>query len=430
MRFSKETLITAFALFSLFFGAGNLILPPFLGFNAGTDWSLVTIGFVISAVLIPILGIVAHAKLQGTMLDFGNKVHPIFSLIFCILVYAISISLPAPRTASVTYEMAILPYLDWSSLLFSTLYFAMVLLFALNRSRLLNIIGKYLTPAIILILITILGIAIFGPLETFAQKPLKTPFTDGLLEGYQTFDAIGAVVVGAVVIISLNLKNITDYKQKQRLIIYGGILAGLGLLIIYAGLVYVGSLYGDQDSLTSRTQLLTYISNDTLGSGGQFLLAILFGLACFTTAVGIVTGTADFVKGLFKGSPTAYVITVFLGCFLGVLIGQFEVGFIIDVAVPALYFIYPITITLIVLNILPKQSTSILVFRGVVITVLLFSIPDFLQSLNINSLEGFKQNLPLAKYGVTWVVPALVVYIILKSIEIFSTKKTNDKTEL
>src|SRR5690606_4943765 len=117
MNKTKDILITGFALFSMFFGAGNLILPPFLGFNAGPDWFLVTIGFVITAVAIPLFGIMAHAKLQGTMYDFGKKVSHVFSIIYCILVYAICIILPAPRTASVTHEMAIAPFFESSGLL-------------------------------------------------------------------------------------------------------------------------------------------------------------------------------------------------------------------------------------------------------------------------------------------------------------------------
>jgi len=125
----KSTLIVAFALFSLFFGAGNLILPPQLGFKSGELWWLVALGFSLSAVLIPILGILAHAKLQGTLFDFGKKVSPTFSLVYCYLVYAISISLPSPRTASVTHEMAIQPLFDSSSWLTSGVYFLLVFIF-------------------------------------------------------------------------------------------------------------------------------------------------------------------------------------------------------------------------------------------------------------------------------------------------------------
>ena len=105
MNKTKEILITGFALFSLFFGAGNLLLPPLLGYNAGSDWFLVTLGFMITAVVIPILGIFAHAKLQGTMYDFGKKVSPVFSVIYCIIVYIIAIAIPSPRTAAATHEI-------------------------------------------------------------------------------------------------------------------------------------------------------------------------------------------------------------------------------------------------------------------------------------------------------------------------------------
>ena len=114
MNNTKQVFATGFALFSLFFGAGNLILPPLLGFKAGPDWYLVGIGFMISAVFLPFLGILAHARLQGTMLDFGKKVSPMFALIYCLVVYAISLALPAPRTASVTHEMAVQPFCEGS----------------------------------------------------------------------------------------------------------------------------------------------------------------------------------------------------------------------------------------------------------------------------------------------------------------------------
>ena len=127
MLAKKGSLIVAFALFSLFFGAGNLILPPQLGLKAGNSWAFVALGFSVSAVLIPLLGILAHAKLQGSMFDFGKKVSPIFSIIYCYLVYAISISLPSPRTASVTHEIGIQPFFNSSSLLTSIIYFALVL---------------------------------------------------------------------------------------------------------------------------------------------------------------------------------------------------------------------------------------------------------------------------------------------------------------
>ena len=135
MNKTKETFVFGFAIFAAFFGAGNLILPPFLGMNSGPDWWLVALGFVTSATIIPLLALLAHAKLQGTMMDFGNKVSPLFSIIFCLCVYTIAVALPCPRTAAVTHEMAIMPYFESDSLLTSSIYFVLVFLFVINRNK-------------------------------------------------------------------------------------------------------------------------------------------------------------------------------------------------------------------------------------------------------------------------------------------------------
>lgn len=412
----RNVLVVAFALFSLFFGAGNLILPPQLGFKAGESWGVVTLGFALSAVCIPILGIWAHAKLQGTIYDFGKKVSPLFSLVYAYLVYAISISLPSPRTASVTHEMGIAPFFDTSPWITSLLYFALVFLFVMNRSKILDIIGKLLTPAILLILVLIIAQAIFGFSFDFNSSSFDSPFTKGILEGYQTFDAIGAVVVGGVIIISINLKNNKiPYESKKNLILKAGLFSGIGLLLVYTGLTLTGALLqGEFVADISRTALLSGISLKTLGSTANIFLSVLVSLACFTTAVGIVTGTADFVKGQFQNSQTAYLITTIIGCILGVVMGQFNVGYIIAVALPALMFIYPITIVLILLNVLPERLASPKVFRWVVATTILCSIPDFLATVPaLAPKEGTFAWIPLSEFHMGWVLPALGVFLLL-----------------
>ena len=411
MNFNKQTLVIAFALFSLFFGAGNLILPPFLGYNAGSSWPLVSIGFAISAVIIPIMAIYGHARLQGTLMDFANKVSPIFALIYALIIYAISISLPSPRTASVTYEMAIEPYFEMSSLTLSAIYFALVLVFALNRTRILNIIGKFLTPLIILILLIIISIGLFADVTPMKDTIFKSTFTDGILEGYQTFDAIGGVVVGGVIVVSLALQGTFNYEQKKKMIAKAGLLAGLGLVVIYGGLIALGATYNTTIVTDDRVQLLTDLSQNTLGDVGTSFLGVLVALACFTTAVGIVAGTADFVKKIAGNSQPAYIITVIVGCIIGVAVGQFDVHYIIDVALPALMFIYPITIALIVLNVLPERLTSPLVFRLVVIVTFLFSIPDFLQFFTTSeTLDLVKSFIPFAGVSMGWVLPACIAF--------------------
>lgn len=414
MTKTKETLVTAFALFSLFFGAGNLILPPLLGFHAGGLWWLVVLGFCVSAVLIPILGILAHAKLQGTIFDFGKKVSPTFSLVYSFIIYAISIALPSPRTASVTHEMAVQPFFDTPSLWTSVIYFVLVFVFVINRSKILDVLGKLLTPAIILILLLIISTALFSYPFDFGDALFVSPFTDGILEGYQTFDAIGAVVVGGVIIISINLKKKdAGYDEKKNLIRRAGWLAGLGLFLIYAGLILTGALvHGDFNAEISRTALLNGISTKTLGNTANLFLSILVSLACFTTAVGIVTGTADFVRERFGNSQSAYLLTAVVGCILGIAVGQFDVGYIIAVALPALMFIYPITIVLILLNVVPERFASPKVFRAVVLATIVFSIPDFLGSIGlVDWLGALPSYIPLSDFSLGWVLPAVSIFL-------------------
>ena len=413
MKITRDIFIQALALFSLFFGAGNLILPPLLGFQSGTQWWLVTMGFCVSAVLIPILGILAHARLQGTMYDFAKKVSPRFSLIYCILIYVISVALPSPRTASVTHEMAVTKFTDTPSLLTSTIYFILVLIFVLNRSRIVSIIGRWLSPAILLILIAIIGLTIFDADRSLQLTDTVQPFSLGLLEGYQTFDAIGAVVVGAVIIISMQLNDPdSTYEQNKIQIAQSGWLAGGALFLVYAGLILTGALWLDNfDSDISRTSLLTAIGAETLGTATNLFLSILIALACFTTAVGIVTGASDFAKGRLRNSKKAYVLTAVISCILGILMGQFNVGYIILVALPALLLVYPVTIALILLNNLPENRATNRIFRWVILVTLIMSLPDFLESIGYPALKtSVAAVIPFQDQHLGWVLPALLAY--------------------
>jgi len=417
MQTNKQTLIIAFALFSLFFGAGNLILPPFLGYNAGEDWFWVILGFTISAVVIPILAIYGHARLQGTMIDFAKKLSPGIALLYCIIMYAIAIALPAPRTAAVTYEMAIQPYFEISSLWTSVIYFVLVLAFALNRTKILNLIGKFLTPLIIIILLLIIFIGLFIDTEPMRASIFDNTFTEGILEGYQTFDAIGGVVVGAVIVVSLMLQAKFNYEERKKMIAKAGLLAGIGLFLIYGGLIVLGALNSNTLDTENRTELLSLLSTNSLGSVGTSFLGVLVALACFTTAVGIITGTADFVKGITGGKQLAYKATVVLGCILGVAVGQFDVHYIIDIALPALMFIYPLTIVLIILNVLPERLISQNVFRAVALVTFIFSIPDFLKFFVAEgSLDSITEMIPFADVSMGWVLPALVTFVLVNVI--------------
>lgn len=416
MSNTKRTFVLGFAIFAAFFGAGNLILPPMLGLQAGESWNLVSLGFFCSAVFIPFLALIGHSRLQGTMIDFGKKVSPMFGLIFSICVYLISITLPIPRTAAVTHEMAIQPFFDSSSLLTSSIYFILVFIFAVNRGKVLDILGKYLTPVIGVILLAIIGIGIFLPNLALNQNLQEFPVIIGFLEGYQTYDAIGGLVTGGIIVVSVDaLGAEMNLQEKKWMISRSGLIAMSGLLVIYVGLIFLGSKLGPQFGTDlSRPELLLSLTNHTLGNVGQLLLSVLVALACFTTAVGVIVGTADFFAGLFKHKKKAYTLTVALACLFGVMMGQFEVKYIIDMAVYVLMFIYPLSITLIILNVLPERLGSPLVFKWVVGTAFVFSIPDFLKFLiPVENLSLIYRYVPFSEHGLGWIVPSFLTFALV-----------------
>lgn len=411
MNRTKQIFVLGFAIFASFFGAGNLILPPLLGFNSGPDWWLVTIGFIVSATVIPLLALLGHAKLQGTMIDFGKKVSMKFSVIFSISVYVIAVVLACPRTAAVTHEMAIQPYFDINSLITSTIYFSAVFVFAINRGKVMDFLGKYLTPIIVIILLIIIGIGVNGSSENMLAGQYKNSFISGFLEGYQTYDAIAGLIVGGIIVVNVNnSKWDIQVSDKKSIIIRSSLIALTGLFIIYLGLIYIGAKFNAEfPSDISRPQLLSALATITLGNYGSAFLAVLVAAACFTTAVSIVVGTADFFKELFHDSKSVYMVTAAVSCIFGILIGQFEVKFIIDLAVYVLMFMYPIAISLIMLNLLAEKYAGPIVFRTVVGLAILFSIPDFLKFLiPVENLEFIYNIIPLSREGLGWIIPSIL----------------------
>jgi LIVCS family branched-chain amino acid:cation transporter len=234
------------------------------------------------------------------------------------------------------------------------------------------------------------------------------------LEGYQTYDALAGLLTGGIVVISVhNYRKDMSFEQKRRFIARSGLVAMMGLFIIYAGLILLGAKFNAQfPEGISRIELLTGLSGHTLGDIGTAFLSVLVALACFTTAIGIIVGTADFFSGLFKNSKRAYLYAALICCIIGVAIGQMDVKYIIEVALPVLMFIYPLCVALILLHIVPERYASRLVFRLVVLVTFLFSIPDFLSFLiPSDHLHGIKNLIPFARLNLGWVLPALIVFL-------------------
>lgn len=412
--FGTTLWITAFAMFSMFFGGGNFILPPQLGFRAEDLWLIVSVGFCISAVVIPLLGVLVQAKLQGTIIDVGKKVSPKFALILGILMYSVCLVLPIPRTASVIYELSIEP-LQWGigAITFNIVYFLAVMYLCFNRNKIIAVLGKYLTPIMLVIILVSIINAVFFMAEPINTSSLTNPFGVGLLEGYQTFDGIASLIIGGVITTSLNFNENLSFSQKRRITIFSGIISGVVLFIIYTGFIYTGaklSHYFSQEA--TYTEVLFGVGVHTLGRFGSMLLNLVVSIACFTTAVGIITGAADFMKNLFGNSQKVYRFVVIASCIVGVFLGKTGVEYIIKVALPILVLIYPIVIMLIFLNLAPEKYTSTTIFRLTIFVTFLFSLPDFLEKVGIQVGE-WKSFLPLSSYSLAWLLPSLCIWGIL-----------------
>ena len=415
-KMSKEIRLVALAFFSLFFGAGNLILPPFLGFNAFDQWPIVAAGFCITAILIPYLGILAHSKIQGGLYELAQPILKKFALLYTSVIFMICLLIVVPRTAAVTYELGVAPFTDLSPLLSALIFFGGVPFFALYRGRVLSIIGNYITP-ILVTLMLLLIVQSFG--RGVSPSPNANTFgaliSSGIIEGYQTFDAIAAVVVGAVLVLSV--KNQFAYlslKQQSSVLRRGGFWAAFALMSIYLGLIFSGaSLTATSANEFNRSELLIYLSSFLFESAGMQILGITVALACFTTAVGIVTGAADFVNEQIAPSRIAYVITIVIACIAGVLLATLGVDEIIRVAYPVLLLIYPLTIVLILLHLLPKRLTRGPVLQIVAATTFLFSIPDaILGYIESVYLRSFLDIIPFGIYQLGWFIPSLLSVLI------------------
>ena len=383
----------------------------------------------------------------------GRHWEKAFPLTYAALIYGIALALPAPRTASVTHEMAIMPFIDSPYWLTSLVYFSLVLLAALNRSKLLDFLGKITTPAILVVLTALIGMAFLTPEVALDPTTMENPFGSSLLEGYQTFDAIAAVVIGGVLLVSIQkmqakgkvtttnadqTANVDEaqpdnnpYHQQKSTVRFAAIFSAIALSAIYVGLIYAGAqAQGNFDAASSRSVILQGVAQLFLGNTAPLGLGILVALACFTTATGIVTGTADFVASYFEGPGHApgtakkvFVGVAIAGAILGVLMGQFPVVYIIAIAVPALVFIYPTTIILMALHVLPNSWATPTAFKATVICCFVVNTPAFLDSLGYSALQEATTFMPLSDQGLAWVLPVLLTLLGVKIFSVFLIKK-------
>lgn len=414
---TKDIIIIGFALFAMFFGAGNLIFPPYLGNIFGTSYVFSAIGFILTGVGLPLLGIIACTKVNGDFENIGLPVGPIFTKIFSISLFlTIGPLLAIPRTAATTYELAISPVFPGvPALAFVIFYFVLNLVFVLNPSQIMDLIGKYLTPILLITLSILIVKGILFPTSPIINTGKTLPIASGLKEGYQTMDALAALVFSSIVFKSILAKGYCEDKV-MGMTLKSGAIAIIGLAVVYSGLMHLGAQTSSVfDSDVSKTFLLLEISQRNLGSIGSILIGITIGVACFTTSVGLISSGSSFFEGLTNGRLSYKFNAIFMSI-IGVVIGSSGVEQIVKFAGPILNILYPIAITLILLTLIKDTIKNNNVFKITVYTSLLFSILSTLSNVKYINTYNIKTinlltKLPLYDSGFVWVVPTIVMFI-------------------
>ena len=299
----RDSIVVGFALFSMFFGAGNLIFPPSLGNKLGDQYLLGIIGFIVTGVGLPLLAILACSKGNGTFESITNKIGNKFTLILTtVLFFAIGPLLAIPRTAATTFEISIQPlFPTWSPIIVMAIYFIINLFFVLKRSSIIDTIGKFLTPALIVILTIIIVKGIVSPIGEISSTDANNILSMSLLEGYQTMDALGALLFAGVISSSIIQKGYKG-KEANSILLKASLIAVIGLAFVYGGLTFIGAhTVNLVDSNISNTALLVFIARKILGTFGVALIGAAIGLACLTTSIGLLTAGSTFFEKVTNG---------------------------------------------------------------------------------------------------------------------------------
>lgn len=413
MNKKKEVLILGFALFAMFFGAGNLIFPPSVGVNMGSNWLLAGIGFLATGVGLPLLGVLAFTKV-GEVENFAKIISPKFNtLYYSVLILVIGPLFAIPRTGSTTIEMGVLPMLPNSnpfllSVITSVIFFGLTLALVLKESKITDIIGKFLTPIILIILVLITFIGLTTDIGTPTISTAEKVFSYGFIQGYQTMDALASVIFGVVIIRGLEGKGIKNPKEQRSYLVGAGFIAALGLGLIYLSLMYLGSRISGVGSGEATTSSALYIAEVTLGSVGKLAFGICVAVACLTTSVGLVALVSDWFERITSFS---YKNIAIFTCIFSTLMAIGGVDFIIKLSIPVLIILYPVTIVLILLNIFGIKNKAAFSYTSYV-ALIIATLEVLGSTFNISFISNIINSIPLAKSGFSWLLPCIITLVI------------------
>lgn len=419
-----DILALGFMTFALFLGAGNIIFPPSAGLAAGENIGLAALGFLLTGVGLPLLTIVALARVGGGMDLLTAPLGKHAGMAFAVAVYlAIGPLFATPRTAVVSFEMGVAPFTGNSStalLLYTLAYFAAVLFLSLNPGQLVDRIGKFITPVLLAALLVLGGAALLMPAGEIGQISAdyqEAPFVQGFLQGYLTMDTLGALVFGIVIATAIRDHGVTDGKLITRYSVIAGLIAAIGLSLVYLALFYLGATsQGIAGEAQNGVQILTAYVQHTFGTVGSLLLAVVITLACLTTAVGLLTACGEYFSGLL---PVSYrVVVVIFGLFSLVVANQ-GLTQLISFSIPVLVGLYPLAIVLVALSLLDGfWRSSARVFRPVMAVALVFGLVDGVAAAGGGAfIPSLFSALPLADQSLGWLVPVLLTLVIAAGVD-------------
>ncbi|MTH46235.1 branched-chain amino acid transporter carrier protein BrnQ [Intestinirhabdus alba] len=416
---SRDIIALGFMTFALFVGAGNIIFPPMVGLQAGEQVWSAAFGFLLTAVGLPVLTVVALAKVGGGVDSLSAPIGKVAGVLLATVCYlAVGPLFATPRTATVSFEVGIAPLVGDSAmplLIYSLVYFAIVILVSLYPGKLLDTVGNFLAPLKIVALIVLSIAAVIwpaGPISHAVEAYQHAAFSNGFVNGYLTMDTLGALVFGIVIVNAARSRGVTEARLLTRYTVWAGLMAGIGLTLLYLALFRLGA---DSASLVERSAngaaiLHAYVQY-TFGGAGSLLLAALIFIACLVTAVGLTCACAEFFAQYL---PFSYRLLVFILGGFSMVISNLGLSHLIHISVPVLTAIYPPCIVLVVLSFTRSRwHNSSRVIAPAMFISLLFGILDAIKAANFGEwLPAWTLRLPLAEQGLAWLMPTIIMAIL------------------
>ena len=404
--------IIGLALFSMFFGAGNIIFPPSIGLEMGKNWMISAVGFALTGVGLPVLGVLTMNKVK-TFENFGSGISKLFFTLYSLLLMASVVFTNTPRTAATAYELGLLPNLggfNVSPLLISIIFFLITVYMAINPSKAIDSVGKILTPTIVIIIFSLIILGINHKIGIPSTPHIKAnPFGYGFSQGYQTMDGIMAGLFSMVILTDLTTRGYIEEKERASIIKRASIITGSGLLIIYFGLFYLGATANQYftDHIT-RAQLVANFVHMFLGHYGNLIFGICVIAACLSTAVALTMVVSEFFSKTYNFS---YKKVAVIASLISGFMANFGVDKIVKFAEPILGILYPITIVLIFLGIMNIKNGKV---RKVCVSIsgLFALLQVIVNGYHIVFLEKIYYIFPLSTQGFIWVIPTLLVGIL------------------